>query len=279
MLPLEDKRLAKQFQSIFRKRGIQVLLKTKVESIAEYAADHVTAKLSEAARDHRREDPGLGRPQAQQRRHRPGDGRRGDRRPRLHRGERLPGDHGRRTSTPSATSTAASCWPTWPPTKALVAVDNCLGGDGGARPAVVPSCTYSAARGGQRGPERGAGRGRGLRAGHRHLPLARLGKAMAMGEESGYVQIVADKSTDRRAGRQHDGRRTSPTSSTRSPWPSRTGSPSRTMGDTIHAHPTIAEARHGGGARRARRVGARGGLNGPAEDGGAGLVRQRYELA
>ena len=49
MLPLEDMRLAKQFQSTYRKRGIQVLLKTKVESISEYADDHVTAKLSDGS--------------------------------------------------------------------------------------------------------------------------------------------------------------------------------------------------------------------------------------
>ena len=49
MLPLEDKRLAKQFQGVYRKRGIQVLLKTKVESIVEYADDHVVAKLSDGS--------------------------------------------------------------------------------------------------------------------------------------------------------------------------------------------------------------------------------------
>ena len=49
MLPLEDNRLAKQFQRCYRKRGIQVLLKTKVESIAEYGADHVVAKLSDGS--------------------------------------------------------------------------------------------------------------------------------------------------------------------------------------------------------------------------------------
>ncbi len=49
MLPLEDLRLAKQFQSTYRKRGINVMLKTKVESITEYADDHVTAKLSDGS--------------------------------------------------------------------------------------------------------------------------------------------------------------------------------------------------------------------------------------
>src|SRR5665648_348179 len=45
MLPLEDKRLAKQFQSIFKKKGIDVRLKTKVEGIAEYGEDHITANI------------------------------------------------------------------------------------------------------------------------------------------------------------------------------------------------------------------------------------------
>ena len=108
MLPLEDKRLAKQFQSVYRKRGIEVLLKTKVESIAEYADDHVIAKLSDGSRGHRREDPRLGGPQAQQRR--ASAWRRWASR-RTPRGyvvvERLSARPPRPASTPSATSTAA----------------------------------------------------------------------------------------------------------------------------------------------------------------------------
>ena len=107
MLPLEDMRLAKQFQSTYRKRGITVLLKTKVESISEYADDHVTAKLSDGSEITAEKIlVSVGR-KPNTRRHRPGDGGRGGRSPRLRRGGRLPGDHGARASTPSATSTAA----------------------------------------------------------------------------------------------------------------------------------------------------------------------------
>ena len=49
MLPQEDARLAKQFQGVYRKRGIKVLLNTKVEEITEYGADHVVAKLSDGS--------------------------------------------------------------------------------------------------------------------------------------------------------------------------------------------------------------------------------------
>src|SRR5660397_138024 len=45
MLPLEDKRLAKQFQSIFRKKGINVMLKSKVESVADYGDNSITVDL------------------------------------------------------------------------------------------------------------------------------------------------------------------------------------------------------------------------------------------
>ena len=96
MLPLEDLRLAKQFQSTYRKRGIQVLLKTKVESISEYADDHVTAKLSDGSEITAEKIlVSVGR-KPNTRRHRPGDGRGGGRPARLRGRERLPGDHGAR---------------------------------------------------------------------------------------------------------------------------------------------------------------------------------------
>ena len=92
MLPLEDKRIAKQFQGVYRKRGIQVLLKTKVESIVDYAADHVTARALRRDRGHGGEDPGVGGAQPQHFRHRAGGGRGRDRHPRLRRGGRIPGN-------------------------------------------------------------------------------------------------------------------------------------------------------------------------------------------
>ena len=49
MLPLEDVRLSKQFQAAYRKRGIQVLLKTKVDAVVRYGEKDVTARLSDGS--------------------------------------------------------------------------------------------------------------------------------------------------------------------------------------------------------------------------------------
>ena len=46
MLPLEYRRLAKQFEGVYKKLGIKVRLSTKVESIAEYRPDSLTAVLT-----------------------------------------------------------------------------------------------------------------------------------------------------------------------------------------------------------------------------------------
>ncbi len=50
LLPQEDARAAKQFQSALRKKGIEVLVKTRLESVAEYRPDQVTVSLEGAAR-------------------------------------------------------------------------------------------------------------------------------------------------------------------------------------------------------------------------------------
>ena len=128
MLPLEDKRLAKQFQGVYRKRGIEVLLKTKVESIVEYAADHVVAKLSDGSRGHaprRSWSRSAAAPTA------PASawktvGVATDARGYVVVNEYLETTVAR-TSTPSATSTAALLLAHVASYEAFVAVDNCLG--------------------------------------------------------------------------------------------------------------------------------------------------------
>ncbi len=69
MLPLEDTRLAKQFQGVYRKRGIQVLLNTKVERSPSTRPTTWGPALRRVG-GHGREGPGVGRPEAQQRGHR-----------------------------------------------------------------------------------------------------------------------------------------------------------------------------------------------------------------
>jgi dihydrolipoamide dehydrogenase len=244
MLPLEEERLAKQFQSLYRKRGIQVLLKTKVESVVEYAADHVVAKLSDESevtaakilvsvgRRPNSADLGLETVGVEL------DAR----------GYVVVNDY-LETTAPDIYAIGdinggillahvASY-------EALVAVDNCLS----ARPEdrrkrdlrSTPSCTYST-------PEVasvGLNQEQALEGGYQPVTgtyrFAALGKALAMGEDVGYVQLVADKETDVLLGANMMGPHVTDVIHEVA-IAVQNGLTVRQLGDTIHGHPTIAEA-------------------------------------
>jgi len=244
MLPLEEERLAKQFQSLYRKRGIQVLLKTKVESVVEYAADHVVAKLSDESevtaakilvsvgRRPNSADLGLETVGVEL------DAR----------GYVVVNDY-LETMAPDIYAIGdinggillahvASY-------EALVAVDNCLS----ARPEdrrkrdlrSTPSCTYST-------PEVasvGLNQEQALEGGYQPVTgtyrFAALGKALAMGEDVGYVQLVADKETDVLLGANMMGPHVVDVIHEVA-IAVQNGLTVRQLGDTIHGHPTIAEA-------------------------------------
>ena len=242
MLPLEDKRLAKQFQSVYRKRGIEVLLKTKVESIAEYADDHV---IGQALRRLARSPPRrswcrwAASPTA------PASAwRRWASRPtpaatswsndylRDHRPRRL--RHRRRQRR-----TAAG------PRRLVRSVRG--RGQLPGRPAgqrdlrSTPSCTYST-------PEVasvGLNEEQAVESGYQPVTgtyrFAALGKAMAMGEETGYVQLIADKETDVVLGASMMGAHVTDVIHEVA-VAVQNGLTVKQLGDTIHAHPTIAEA-------------------------------------
>ncbi|MFH1833981.1 MAG: dihydrolipoyl dehydrogenase, partial [bacterium] len=244
MLPLEEERLAKQFQSVYRKRGIQVLLKTKVESIVEYGADRVVAKLS--------------------------DGSEMSANKILVSVGRTPNSSGLGLETVGVESdargyvvvndyletTAPDIWAIGDVNggmllahvasyEALVAVDNCLS----ARPEdrrkrdlrSTPSCTYSV-------PEVasvGLNQEQALESGYEPVTgsyrFAALGKALSMGEDVGYVQLVADKETDLLLGANMMGPHVADIIHEVA-MAVQNGLTVKQLGDTIHAHPTIAEA-------------------------------------
>ncbi len=240
MLPLEDLRLAKQFQSTYRKRGIQVLLKTKVESISEYADDHVTAKLSDGSEIT---------------------------------AEKILVSVGRKPNTAGIgletvgvevdprgyvivneylETTAAGVYAIGDVNggqmlahvasyEAFVAVDNCLGERRARDLRSTPSCTYST-------PEVasvGLNEEQAVESGYQPVTgtyrLAALGKAMAMGEETGYVQLIADKETDLLLGASMMGAHVTDVIHEVA-VAIQNGLTVSQVGETIHAHPTIAEA-------------------------------------
>jgi dihydrolipoamide dehydrogenase len=240
MLPQEDGRLAKQFQGVYRKRGIEVLLKTKVESIAEYAADHVVAKLSNGAEvmaekvlvsvGRKPNSAGIGL-------------------------EDVPVEIDARgfivandyleTNVPDVYAigdvNGGLMLAHVASHEALVAVDNCLGLRRKRDLRFVPSCTYSH-------PEVasvGLNEEQALESGHRPIMgtyrFAALGKAVAMGDDVGYVQIVADEDTDLILGASMMGPRVTDLIHEIALAVQNKLTVSQ-LGECIHAHPTLAEA-------------------------------------
>jgi|LSQX01.1.fsa_nt_gb dihydrolipoamide dehydrogenase len=244
MLPTEDKRLAKQFQNVYRKKGIRVLLGTKVEEITEYSADHVVAKLSDGSEI---------------------------------RAEKVLVSVGRRPNSADLGLEAVGVetdgcgyiavddyMETTAPGiyaigdvnggimlahvashEAFVAVDNSLA----VRPEdrrqrdlrSTPFCTYSHPEVASVGlsEDQAAEKGYEPVTGTYRFPA--LGKAIAMGEDVGYVQVVADKNTDLVLGANMMGPHVTDIVHEIALAIS-TGLTASQLGECIHAHPTIAEA-------------------------------------
>jgi dihydrolipoamide dehydrogenase len=240
MLPLEDKRIAKQFQGVYRKHGIEVMLKTKVESVEEYHDDHVVAALSDGSKltvekilvsvGRRPNTQGIGLEEA---------GVEVDSRGYVVVDDRLA------TTAPNIYAIGdvngglmlahvASY-------EAFVAVDNCLGKERIRDLRSTPSCTYS-------NPEvASVGLNEEQAAENGYTPItgiyrfAGLGKALALGEDVGYVQLIADKDTDRVLGANMMGPHVTDVIHEVA-VAIQNGLTISQLGDTIHAHPTIAEA-------------------------------------
>lgn len=244
MLPTEDKRLAKQFQGVYRKRGIQILLNTRVEEISEYAADHVVAKLSDGSEvkaekvlvsvGRKPNSAGLGLEAVGVE----ADGR-----------GYITVDEYLETTAPGVYAigdvNGGIMLAHVASHEAFVAADNCLA----ARPEdrrqrdlrSTPSCTYSHPEVASVGlsEDKAAEQGYQPVTGTYRFPA--LGKAIAMGEDVGYVQLVADKETDKVLGASMMGPHVTDVIHEIA-IAVQNGLTVAQLGNTIHAHPTIAEA-------------------------------------
>ena len=240
VLPLEDKKLAKQFQGIFKKKGIEVLLKTKVDGIAEYAPDHITAKLDNGetitaskmlvsiGRSPNSKGIGLETVGVET------DGR----------GYVVVNDK-LETNVPDIYAIGdvnggillahvASY-------EGLVAVENCLGGSKERDLKAVPSCVYTLPEIASIGLNEDQARDEGYEPVTGTFRMGALGKALAIGESQGYIQIVADHKTDRILGANMMGPHVTDLIHEIG-LAINAGLTAKEVGETIHAHPTVAEA-------------------------------------
>jgi dihydrolipoamide dehydrogenase len=240
MLPLEDMRLAKQFQSTYRKRGITVLLKTKVESISEYADDHVTAKLSDGSEitaekilvsvGRKPNTAGIGLETV---------GVEVDPRGYVIVNEYLettaPGVYAIGDVNGGQMLAHVASY------EAFVAVDNALGAHRARDLRSTPSCTYSTPEVASVGMNEEQAVENGYQPVTGTYRMAALGKAMAMGEETGYVTLLADKESGLVLGASMMGAHVTDVIHEVA-VAVQNGLTVDQLGDTIHAHPTISEA-------------------------------------
>lgn len=240
MLPLEDKRLAKQFQSIFRKKGINVMLKSKVESVADYGPDSITVNLEggeqvtaekmlvSIGRRPNTQDLGLENVDVEM-----------DERGYVKVNDRLEtsaediyaiGD----VNGGILLAHVASA-------EGLVAVENCLGAKEERNLNVVPSCIYTMPEIASVGLNEDQAREEGYEPVTGTFRLGASGKAMAIGEDVGFIQIVADDKTDKVLGANMMGPHVTDLIHEIA-VAVRNGLTVKDVGDTIHAHPTVGEA-------------------------------------
>jgi dihydrolipoamide dehydrogenase len=240
MLPLEDNRLAKQFQQVFRKKGIQVLLKTKVESISEYGDDSVVAKLSDGTEvraekllvsvGRRPNSKGIGLEEAGVET----DGR----------GFVVVNDY-LETNVPGVYAigdlNGGMMLAHVASHEAFVAVDNALGERRMRDLRFTPSCTYTHPEVASVGLSEEQATENGYEPVTGSYRFSALGKAIAMGEEAGYVQLIADKKTDLLLGANMMGPHVTDVIHEIA-VALQAGMTVTKVGETIHAHPTLAEA-------------------------------------
>jgi dihydrolipoamide dehydrogenase len=244
MLPSEDLRLAKQFQAAYRKKGIQVLLKTKVDSIVKYGEQEVTARLSDGSEvtvekvlvsvGRTPNTAGLGLDLA---------GVQADSRGYVMVDEYLetsaPGVYAIGDVNGGLLLAHVASHEGW------VAVANALADDPAQRqkrdPRSTPSCTYAHPEVASVGLSEEQAREAGYEPVTGTYRFAALGKALALGEEAGYVQIVADKKTDQVLGASMMGPHVTDLIHEVA-LALHNGLTARQLGSTIHAHPTLAEA-------------------------------------
>ena len=196
ILPAEDPRIAKQLQGAFRKAGAEVLVKTKVERVVDYGERSITVELTGGAQvtadkllvsiGRRPNSDDLGLEAA---------------------GVEVDARGFVKVDSQLRT-TAAGVYAVGDITggmllahvayyEGVLAAENCLGGSRERDLRLVPRCVYSIPELAAIGLSEGQAREEGFDPVTGAFRLAALGKALALGESQGFVQLVVDRRTDK----------------------------------------------------------------------------------
>ncbi len=240
MLPTEDSRVAKQMRSTFRKQGIDIRTETTVEEVLEYRPDGIKVKLSsgdelEAEKllvsiGRKFNSAGLGLEDI---------GVETDER------GRIIVDQTMETSVDGIFAVGdvvggilLAHTATF---EGLCAAENATGGNSTMKYHVVPACIFTTPEIGSVGINADRAAEQGLDVIVSRFSFGALGKALAMGEDYGFVQLVIDAKTDVVLGAQIMGPHASDLVHEVA-VAMHMGTTAADISATIHAHPSLPEA-------------------------------------
>jgi dihydrolipoyl dehydrogenase len=240
MLPTEDSRVAKQMKSTFRKQGIDVMTETTVEEVLEYRPDGIKVKLSngeelEAEKllvsiGRKFNSAGLGLKEL---------GVEMDER------GRIVVDQAMETSVDGIYAVGdvvggilLAHTATF---EGLVAAENATGGHATMNYHVVPACIFTTPEIGSVGLTADKAEEQGISVNVSRFSFGALGKALAMGEDYGFVQLVINTKNDQVLGAQIMGPHASDLVHEVA-MAMHMGATAEDIASTIHAHPSLPEA-------------------------------------
>jgi dihydrolipoamide dehydrogenase len=240
MLPTEDSRVAKQMRSTFRKQGIDIRTETTVEEVLEYRDDGIKVKLSsgdelEAEKllvsiGRKFNSAGLGLEEL---------GVEMDDRGRIMVNERM------ETNVPDVYAigdvVGGILLAHTATFEGLVAAENATRGDAAIDYSVVPACIFTTPEIGSVGLNSDKAAEQGIEVNVSRFSFGALGKALAMGEDYGFVQLVIDAKTDKVLGAQVMGPHASDLVHEVA-VAIKMGATAEDIASTIHAHPSLPEA-------------------------------------
>ncbi|NLT36206.1 MAG: dihydrolipoyl dehydrogenase [Gaiellales bacterium] len=240
LLPTEDVRVARQLQGVMRKTGVEVLTKTRLEAVVEAEAERVVVTLEGGRRlEAEKMLVAVGRRPCTEGLGLQATGISMDERGYVMVNERL------ETSVPGIYAVGdvngglmqahvASH-------EGMVAAENCTGAVRERTTWAIPRCVYGVPEVAAVGLSEEEAREEGYRPVTGTFRHGALGKALALGEEQGYAQIIADHDSGRLLGAVVMGHNATDVIHEVA-VAMQLGATARQLGEVVHGHPSMAEA-------------------------------------